>query len=68
MLLEAIGAQGQVILPAEDAFAESLAARTSARVLTAGLRKGEVQAANVERTLEGSRFDVLYEGARAAAE
>ena len=67
MLVEAIGPRGHVILPAEDAFAGSLAARTSARVLTAGLRKGDVQAGKVARTLAGSRFDVLYEGARAAA-
>ena len=67
MLVEAIGSRGHVILPAEDDFAASLASRTSARVITAGLRKGEVQAGNVERTLAGSRFDVVYEGRRAAA-
>ena len=67
MLVEAIGPQGCVILPAEDDFAESLAARTSARVITVGLRKGEVRAANIERNLEGSRFDIIYEGARTAA-
>ena len=67
MLVEAIGSQGCVILPADDAFEEALAARTSARVITAGLQKGEVRAVNIERTLEGSRFDVVYEGAKAAA-
>ena len=67
MLVEAIGPRGHVILPADDAFAGSLAARTSARVITAGLRQGEVQAGKIERTLGGSRFDVVYEGTKAAA-
>ena len=67
MLVEAIGPQGHVILPAEDAFVEALAARTCARVITAGLEKGDVRAANIERTLEGSRFEVVYEGTKAAA-
>ena len=67
MLVEAIGPQGHVILPAEDDFTKAMAARTSARVITAGLQKGEVRAVNIERTLEGSRFDVVHAGARAAA-
>ena len=65
MLVEAIGPEGHVILPAEDAYAGALAARTSARVTTAGLQKGEVRAERIDRALDGSHFDVVYESARA---
>ena len=65
MLVEAIGSEGHVILPAEDAYAGALAARTSARVITAGLQKGELRAEKIDRALDGSHFDVVYEAARA---
>ncbi len=67
VLVEAVGVGGHVILPAEDPFVRALAARTKARVITAGLRAGDLRAENVRSNVDGSHFDVLYEGARATA-
>ncbi len=56
-LVEAVGAGGCVVLNADDDMTSSLAARTSARVLTAGFSGGDVRAADVA----GSRFHLVAE-------
>ena len=56
MLVEAVGADGFVVLPVDDAFTESMAARTDAKVIRAGLESGDVYASDVTADPEGSRF------------
>jgi UDP-N-acetylmuramoyl-tripeptide--D-alanyl-D-alanine ligase len=56
MAAEAVGARGFVVLPAGDEFAESIAARTRARVIRAGLDHGDVYASDVAGDAGGSRF------------
>ncbi len=56
MLAEAVGAEGFVVLPVDDVFTESIAVRTHARVIRAGLEHGEVYASDVTADGGGSRF------------
>jgi len=60
MLAEAVGADGRVVLPAEDDYAESLSKRTNARVIFAGIERGEIRASEVAMDVNGSRF-VLHD-------
>jgi UDP-N-acetylmuramoyl-tripeptide--D-alanyl-D-alanine ligase len=57
VLAEAIGPAGCVVLNANDGMTASIAARTQARVLTAGLETGDVRAERIER----SSFDLVSE-------
>jgi UDP-N-acetylmuramoyl-tripeptide--D-alanyl-D-alanine ligase len=68
MLAEAVGADGFVILPSGDAFADSIAARTNARVIRAGLETGDIFATNVKPSNGGSRFTVHARGESAEGE
>ena len=56
MLAEAVGADGFVVLPTDDPFADSIAARTPARVIRAGLERGDVYASDITADSQGSRF------------
>ncbi len=56
MLAEAVGAEGCVILSAEDEYTESIRGRTAAQVLTAGLDSGDVCAEEIQCDGEGCRF------------
>jgi len=56
MLAEAVGADGFVVLPVDDAFTESIAARTHAKVIRAGLEHGDVFASDLQADSEGTRF------------
>lgn len=67
VLVEAVGPNGSVILPAEDDFADSLAARAKARVIRAGLNGGSVTASGVTMTAEGCRFTLQADGESVAA-
>ena len=58
MLAEAVGAEGFVVLPANDPFTDSIAARTKARVIRAGIDHGDVFATGVVPQGEGSSFTV----------
>ncbi|HEX4083757.1 MAG TPA: UDP-N-acetylmuramoyl-tripeptide--D-alanyl-D-alanine ligase [Chthoniobacteraceae bacterium] len=62
MLAEAVGAEGFVVLPSNDPFTDSLAARTRARVIRAGIDHGDVFATGVTPEGEGSRFTVHARG------
>jgi len=57
-LAEPLPANGCLILDAENDFAESIAKRTKARVVRAGVNAGEVSASNVQLETEGSRFSI----------
>jgi UDP-N-acetylmuramoyl-tripeptide--D-alanyl-D-alanine ligase len=61
-LAEAVGAEGTVILNADDAFSESIAQRTRARIILAGIENGSVRATDVRQSPTGSEFTIL-EGA-----
>ncbi len=61
-LAAAIPTQGTVILNRDDEFADAIAQRTSARVIFAGIERGDVQARDIVQNAEGAEFTVL-EGA-----
>src|SRR5512133_1186860 len=61
-LAEAVGAQGTVILNADDPFTRSIAARTRAKVLLAGTTAGTIQASEISQSESGTDFTIL-EGA-----
>ena len=68
MLAEAVGADGTVILNADDEFTPSIARRTRARVVTAGLQSGDVRASDLEQLSEGIRFRLHATGQCVEAE
>jgi UDP-N-acetylmuramoyl-tripeptide--D-alanyl-D-alanine ligase len=61
-LAEAIGADGMVILNADDPFTQGIAERTRAKVILAGIENGSVHANEVTQSPTGSEFTIL-EGA-----
>ena len=61
-LAAAVSAPGTVILNRDDEFSDAIAGRTSARVVFAGIERGEVQARDIVQTAEGAEFTIL-EGA-----
>ncbi len=61
-LVGAVGADGAVVLPAEDDFREYLASVSRARVIEAGVTRGEVTASDLEIDMDGSRFVLHWEG------
>ena len=61
-LAEAVGAQGTVILNADDPFSEGIAERARARVVLAGTQGGTVRAIEILQSADGSEFTIL-EGA-----
>jgi UDP-N-acetylmuramoyl-tripeptide--D-alanyl-D-alanine ligase len=61
-LAEAVGANGFVILNADDALSKSIAERTRARVVFAGTTGGSIQATEITQSADGSEFTIC-EGA-----
>jgi UDP-N-acetylmuramoyl-tripeptide--D-alanyl-D-alanine ligase len=61
-LAEAVGPDGTVILNAEDPFSETVAKRTEAKVIFAGIDRGTVRATELRQSSGGSEFTIL-EGA-----
>src|SRR2546421_2088243 len=61
-LAEAIDPSGFVILNADDEFSTSIAHRTRARVILAGIEKGTIRAIEVQQTSGGCEFTIV-EGA-----
>ncbi len=68
MLAEAVGEKGAVILNADDEFTPSIAKRTRARVVTAGLCDGDVRATDIEHLREGTKFRIHATGQSVGAE
>ncbi len=62
MLAEAVGADGHLVLNADDEFSKTIAARTKARVVLAGIGCGEVRVTEVRPQLEGSHFTLQAGG------
>ena len=67
-LAEAVGPGGTVILNADDAFSEGIAARTRGRIVLAGIEKGSVRATDVSQSPTGSEFTILEEAHRCRAQ
>jgi len=67
MLAECLHPQGVLILNAEDDFTESIAKRTPARVVTAGITSGHVHADNIRMDAASSSFEIVASGARVPA-
>lgn len=61
-LAEAVGAEGTVILNADDQFSQGIAERTRAKVVFAGIENGSVRAIEVSQSPTGCEFTIL-EGA-----
>ncbi|HYR23350.1 MAG TPA: UDP-N-acetylmuramoyl-tripeptide--D-alanyl-D-alanine ligase [Chthoniobacterales bacterium] len=61
-LAEAVGAEGAVILNADDPFSKDIAGRTRARVIFAGTKDGTIRAIDIQQSADGSEFTIL-EGA-----
>src|SRR5882762_10063786 len=61
-LAEAVGADGTVILNADDPFSQGLAERTRAKVILAGIENGSVRASEMRQSPTGIEFTIL-EGA-----
>src|SRR5947207_545146 len=61
-LARAVGAEGTVILNADDPFSEGIAARTSAKIIFAGITEGTVRASEITQSVTGTHFTIL-EGA-----
>jgi len=55
-LAKAVHESGTVILSAEDDYSDSIAKRTSAKVVLAGIDSGEIQARFIRAEAQGSRF------------
>ena len=63
-LAEAIGAEGTVILNADDPFTTGIAARTRAKVILAGTTAGTIRASEVNQTGSGTDFTILEDAHR----
>jgi UDP-N-acetylmuramoyl-tripeptide--D-alanyl-D-alanine ligase len=61
-LAEAVGPKGTVILNADDPFTNSLAARTRAKVILAGITEGTIRGSEISQSGSGTDFTIL-EGA-----
>jgi UDP-N-acetylmuramoyl-tripeptide--D-alanyl-D-alanine ligase len=61
-LAEAVGAQGTVILNADDSLTKSMATRTRAKVILAGTTDGTIRAGEISQSGSGTDFTIL-EGA-----
>src|SRR5438132_1097000 len=61
-LMEAVDAQGTVVLNADDPFTPGMAARTRAKVILAGTTAGTIRASEISQSGSGTDFTIL-EGA-----
>src|SRR2546425_3371265 len=61
-LAEAVGANGTVILNADDPFSKGIAERTNAHVIFAGTKEGTIRAIDIQQSADGSDFTMI-EGA-----
>jgi UDP-N-acetylmuramoyl-tripeptide--D-alanyl-D-alanine ligase len=63
VVAEVISAEGFVVLNANDDFTDWIAARCKARVIRAGLNRGDVHARNIDQCFKGASFTLAH-GAR----
>jgi UDP-N-acetylmuramoyl-tripeptide--D-alanyl-D-alanine ligase len=62
VLAEEVASDGFVILNANDDMTPSLASRSAAAVVTAGIDAGDVRATVLESRAEGTRFEIDFAG------
>src|SRR6266436_64966 len=67
-LAEAVGAEGTVILNADDPFSKGIAGRTRARVIFAGTKDGTIRAIDIQQSADGSEFTILEGGHQCRAQ
>src|SRR5580704_13871631 len=63
VVAEAVPAEGFVVLNANDDFTDWIAARCKARVVRAGVSRGDVMAQNIDQSVKGTNFTLAH-GAR----
>ncbi len=68
MLAEALDESGTVILSAQDDFSESIASRTKAKAVFAGIGAGDVQANELRAGSTGTHFRLSADGRSVGAE
>lgn len=68
MLAEALPPSGTLILNSEDEFSESIAKRTKADVVLAGIGKGDIFATDLHSSATGTKFTIHADGRTAEAE
>ncbi len=56
VVAEAVPAEGFVVLNANDCFTDWIASRCQARVVRAGLNRGDIKAQNIEQRVKGATF------------
>jgi UDP-N-acetylmuramyl pentapeptide synthase len=62
VLAEAVHADGTVVLNADDDYTPAIAGRCRAKVVTAGISRGDVRATDLEPLTSGTRFRVHATG------
>src|SRR5205823_5944931 len=67
-LAEAVGAEGTVILNADDPFTREIAARTRGKVILAGTTAGTIRASEVNQSGSGTDFTILEDAHRCRAQ
>src|SRR5438093_5425043 len=67
-LAEAVGAEGTVILNADDPFTREIAARTRGKVILAGTTAGTIRASEVNQSGSGTEFTILEDAHRCRAQ
>lgn len=67
VLAESVPADGLVVLNANDDFTASIAARCPARVITAGIGRGDVAAVDLEAGADGTTFTLDFGGEKIPA-
>ncbi len=60
IVAEAVPAEGFVVLNANDDFTDWIAARCKARVVRAGVNRGDVEAQNVNESVKGAIFTLVH--------
>jgi UDP-N-acetylmuramoyl-tripeptide--D-alanyl-D-alanine ligase len=67
-LAEAVGAEGTVILNADDPFTRGIAARARGKVILAGITAGSIRASEVNQSGSGTDFTILEDAHRCRAQ
>src|SRR6184192_1071849 len=67
-LAEAVGAEGTVILNADDPFTREIAARTRGKAILAGTTAGTIRASEVNQSGSGTDFTILEDAHRCRAQ
>src|SRR5881409_391470 len=67
-LVQAVAAEGTVILNGDDPFSKGIAERTDAHVIFAGTKEGTVRAIDIQQSADGSEFTIMEDAHRCRAQ